>query len=156
MRNSIPKSAAEYFGQAGDLFRTCLQMQPDLTDAAVNLELALAREARASARIEKKVPPPTDKDTSEQEPKEGDENESSEGDKTESDDESEGEDAEEGAEGEAKPSAQSQGANALDLETQDLPLPMVEPEELFRQESEQGELRQKQRATRYKSVEKDW
>jgi hypothetical protein len=33
---------------------------------------------------------------------------------------------------------------------------MIEPEELFRQESQQSGLRQRQRATQYKPVEKDW
>ncbi|MEQ1843164.1 MAG: hypothetical protein ABL994_22400, partial [Verrucomicrobiales bacterium] len=72
-------------------------------------------------------------------------------------DKAEGEASNEPAEGEAKPINQSQeGPNALDLETQDLPPPMVEPEELFRQETEQSELRQRQRSTQYKPVEKDW
>jgi hypothetical protein len=151
-----PQAAVEYFGQAIESFRACLEMNPDFADAAFNLELALAREARAAARIAEKDKPPTDKDKAKEEPKEGDEKESAEGEKSESDDEAEGESTKEEGEGEATPTSESKGANALDLEAKDLPPPMVEPEELFRQESEQGELRQKQRSTQYKPVEKDW
>lgn len=151
-----PQSSVEYFGQAVEAFRVCLAMQPDFPDAAFNLELSLAREAQIAAEIKAKDEPPTDEDKA---PKDAEkkENEPAEGnDKAESPDDAEGESSEEPAEGEAKPTNQSEGSNAMDLESQDLPPPSIEPEELFRQETEQGDLRQKQRSTRYKAVEKDW
>ncbi|MBU6303182.1 MAG: VWA domain-containing protein [Verrucomicrobia bacterium] len=153
-----PQSAAIYFGQAINSFRACLGMHPEFGDAAFNLELALAREARAAARVAEKQKPPVDKEKAPEEPGEKEKKESAEGQKSEaeSDDEGEGEKTREEGEGEATPASESKGSNSLDLEAKDLPPPMVEPEELFRQESQQGELRQKQRSTQYKPVEKDW
>jgi Ca-activated chloride channel family protein len=155
-----PQASVVYFGHAIESFRACLEMDPGFADAAFNLELALAREARAASRIAEKEKPPTDKEKAEEEPNEEQEKEAAEGEKAESesetDDEAEGESTKEDGEGEATPTSESKGANSLDLEAKDLPPPMVEPEELFRQESEQGELRQKQRSTQYKPVEKDW
>ena len=48
------------------------------------------------------------------------------------------------------------GQNAFDLEAQDIPPPMVEPEDLLQQEQENGEARQKNKSSNYKPVEQDW
>jgi uncharacterized protein YegL len=153
-----PQAAVIYFGQAIDSFRVCLGMEADFADAAFNLELALAREARAAARLADKEKPPIDKEKAPEEPGEEKEKKEGEGQKSEdgSDDEGDEESTREEGEGEATPTSESNGSNTLDLEARDLPPPMVEPEELFRQESQQGALRQKQRSTQYKPVEKDW
>ncbi len=150
-----PQSALEYFGQAADTFRASLDMKPDLADARWNLELALVRKARVAGEIARKAEAPTDENepSGEESPED---KESAEGDEGQTSEDSEGETSEEDADGEATPTNQSEGANALDLEANDLPPPTIEPEELLQQEAEQGDLRQKQRSNRYKPVEKDW
>jgi hypothetical protein len=154
-----PLAAADAYARAVAAFRASLDLRAgSFPDTLWNLELALAREAKVTAAIARQTPPPSDENEPAPEPEDAEPRDESQeaGDKAESSEEAEGESSAENAEGEATPTSRSQGDNALDLETQDLPPPMVEPEELLAQEVEQGELRQKNRATRYKSVEKDW
>jgi tetratricopeptide (TPR) repeat protein len=152
-----PQSAREYFGQAVESFRACLAINPDFSDAAFNLELALAREARMSALIAEKDQPPTDKEKKDAPKEPGDDKQDSEkGDPSDADADREGKKSDEPPGGTPQPTNSADGPDAIDLESQDLPPPTLDPEELFRQESEQSGLRQKQRANQSKPVEKDW
>jgi hypothetical protein len=138
-------------------FRACLTINPDFSDAAFNLELALAREARMSALIAEKDQPPTDKEKKDAPKEPGDEKQDSEkGDPSDADADKEGKKSDEPADGTPQPTNAADGPDAIDLESPDLPPPTLDPEELFRQESEQSGLRQKQRVNQSKPVEKDW
>jgi hypothetical protein len=116
-----PQSAREYFGQAADCFRACLSIKPDFADAAYNLELALAREARMEAQIAEKDQPPTDKDQDKKDTSKDKKKPSDDGDPSDADADKEGKDQGEPADGNPQPSSQSDGQNAIDLESQDLP-----------------------------------
>lgn len=146
-----PQSSLTYYRQAVKAYRACLEMFPDFKDAAWNLELTLVRLNQVSRKIEEQMNQEgeeSEEQTSEQQGEEG-ESESSEED-------GEGEYEETEEEGASEPSAQSGESNSIDLDAQDIPPPMVEPEDIFQQEMENSALREKGKASKYKPVDKDW
>ncbi len=144
-----PQSSLTYYRQAARAYRACLEMFPDFENAAWNLELTLLRLERISQEVENDVTDQSD-DPGEESDESGEQNEG------ESDEENEGEMEETDEEGSSDPSAQSGDQNAMDLDAQDIPPPMVEPEDILEQEIANAEARQKGKPGKYKPVEKDW
>lgn len=139
------KTARLYYEMARDAFRACLEMEPGHKDAAWNLEVTLWRLAKAESDDESNEDAPMD----ETDPQEGDPEEGEPED-------AEGEFEESEADGDMEPSDQQSGENAMDMEAQDIPPPLLEPEDLLEQEEANAEARDKSKSGKYKAVEKDW
>ena len=142
-----PQSLAvpNYLEEATEFYRASLEAVPSFSSAAWNLEFV---SRLLNDRNDGNAP---DGDS--------DEGESEDSDSQEEGEEQEGEEGEmeeydEDAEMEA--SNQMSDEQAMNMETQDLPPPTVDPEEILEQEAENRASRQKQKATKYKAVEKDW
>lgn len=134
-----------HFKMAKEAFRTCLKMQPRHEDSAWNLEVTLW----AIADVEERQKSDQDTPVDEQDPEDGDPEESES-------DENEGEFEEAENEGEMEPSDQQMGEHSVDMETQDIPPPMLNPEDLLEQEEANAEAREKNKGGKYKAVERDW
>ena len=139
------KTARLYYQLARDAFRACLEMKPGHEDAAWNLEVTLWRLAKAESDDQNDEDAPMDE-------KDSEEGESEEGEPEDSD----GEFEESEADGDMEPSDQQSGENAMDMEAQDIPPPLLEPEDLLEQEEANAEAREKSKSGKYKAVEKDW
>ncbi|MFT5469811.1 MAG: Ca-activated chloride channel family protein [Verrucomicrobiales bacterium] len=134
-----------HFMMAKEAFRTCLQMRPGHEDTAWNLEVTLWSLADVEERQKSDEDTPVD----EKDPEEGDPEDSES-------EENEGETEEAENEGEMEPSDQQQGEHAVDMEAQDIPPPMLNPEDLLEQEEANAEAREKSKSGKYKAVERDW
>ncbi len=146
-----PQSSQTYYRQAAKAYRACLEMFPDFEDAIWNLEVTLVRLNRVSVEIENEMTQEGEASDEESSSESGEEGESEA-----SEEEGDGEYEESEEEGAADPSAQSGEQNSMDLDAQDIPPPMVEPEELLEQEIQNAESRMKGKSSKYKTVEKDW
>ncbi|MFV1993923.1 MAG: VWA domain-containing protein [Verrucomicrobiales bacterium] len=146
------EAALLYLGLSAEAFRAALDLDPENGDAAWNLELARRHERDLLEALESDREGQENKSEEVESDEEGEDGEQSEeGEEMESDEE--GEESEESGEG--KPSDYSASDLALDLENQDLPPPMTDPEDIFEEEAMNNELRQK-KGTKYQPVEKDW
>lgn len=146
-----PQSALVYYSGAIRAFRACLDLEPNHEEALWNLELSLLRKHFIMQEMEQDQ---NDQNTPE-ESEQDDSSQEGESENSEMEDE-EGEWEESDEEGASEPTDQSTGPNSMDLESQDIPPPMVDPEDLLQQEMENRQLRQKQQSSKYKAVEKDW
>jgi len=146
-----PQSSLVYYQGAIRAFRSCLDLQPDHPDALWNLELSMLRKQF----VLKELQDNEDDSQNSEESEESDQSQEGESDESETEDE-EGEWEESEEDGATDPSDQSSGPNSMDLESTDIPPPMVDPEDILQQEMENRELRQKQKSSKYKGVEKDW
>lgn len=142
-----PLSSQTYYRQSCESFRAVLDMRPSLEDARWNLELALRRLALLSRDADERDGDKEAQDESENQKKES----------KPSGEDSEEEDSEQtDEEGASEPTSQTDGQNAMNLDARDIPPPMVEPEDIFQQERDSAEARQKNAASNYRPVEKDW
>tara|TARA_R110002096_G_scaffold215310_12_gene403153 strand:- start:4938 stop:5633 length:696 start_codon:yes stop_codon:yes gene_type:complete len=146
-----PQSSLTYYRQAVKAYRACLEMFPGFRDAGWNLELTLVRLDQISRQIEDEM-----NQEGEESEEQNSEESGEEGESEASEDEGEGEYEESDEEGANEPSAQSGESNSIDLDAQDIPPPMVEPEDILQHEVENSALREKGKASKYKPVEKDW
>lgn len=142
-----PMSSQNFYRQSCASFRAALEMQPSLEDSRWNLELALRRLALMTRPDES---PENGKDPSSQSQNPNRDQEQSKKEGEEKDEQKADQDRS------AQESNQMSGQNAVDLNAQDLPPPMAEPEDIFRQERESAEVRQKTSGSRSRPVEKDW
>ena len=144
-------TAVQFFGLSAVAFRTVLDYERDHEDAAWNLELARRREKELLEALQSE----REGEDAESEESESQE-ESKDGEPGEDGEDMESEDTEESEEGdEGKPSDYSASDLALDLDSEGIPPPMVDPEDIFQEEAMNNELRQKKGA-KYQPVEKDW
>ncbi len=142
-----------YFSLSTEAFRAVLDFDAANEDAAWNLELARTREKELLDALR------SDREGESGESEDGeDQDQSEEGEPGEEGDEMEpGDEMEETEEsGEGKPSDYSAGDLSLDLENQNMPPPMVDPEDIFEEDAENNALRQKKGSSKYQAVEKDW
>lgn len=143
--------ALEFFAMSAVAYRAALDYRPGFADAAWNLELARRseRDLRDAMKSEQEGQEESSEESKSEE--EGEEGEpGDEGENAESEDMEESDDS-----GEGKPSDYSASDLALDLENEGLPPPMLDPEDIFQEESANNELRQK-KGSKYQAVEKDW
>lgn len=143
------EAAYHYYEVAAEAFRSCVRADPGYADAAWSLEVTLRHLVETAEKVENQSESDEDAPMDEGDPQDGEAEESSE-------DESEGEMEEAEGEGESEPSDQNAGENAMDMDAQDIPPPMVEPEDIFDQEAANAETREKNAGSKYKAVEKDW
>ena len=146
-----PDPVVEY-RTAARAFRAALDIDPSLKDAAWNLELARLRAEEAAMARDQTNNDQQDPSDEEQEGETSDEGESSE-----SDEDDWGEDGDEtDQEGDGTPSDYQSSQSAVDLQNQDIPPPMIDPQELLMEEREHRESREKSRGKQYQPVDKDW
>ncbi|MEM9280328.1 MAG: VWA domain-containing protein [Verrucomicrobiota bacterium] len=131
-------------------YATAVRRDEAFQDAAWNLELARLRLRELEEYIEKNMEQSDEEEGEEQSKSmtEEDSDEEGEEDFDESMDESE-------QEGEGKPSEYTADDRALNLDDRNLPPPMVDPEDIFKEQEANNEVRSKGRSG-YQSVEKDW
>ena len=142
----------EYYEASAEAFRAALDSRPGWEDAAWNHELAHLRAERTRQAMRQQANPDNPESEQESENPDADPTEGEEGDP--SDEEGEFEESEESGEGE--PSNQSSSQMAMDLENQDIPPPILDPEDIFREEAANNESREKNSGRRYTPTERDW
>lgn len=152
VRIKEPALAAEIFLRSAAAFRSRLDWDPSNSSAAIHLELARTRcrECEEEVRRAEESQEKQEQEEQGEESEEGDPSEEGE----ERDDEGEYEEGE--SEGEADSTNQSSSQTAMDMDSRDIPPPAIDPEDIFQEQAENAEAREKKGPGKYKAVERDW
>ncbi|MEM7147368.1 MAG: VWA domain-containing protein, partial [Verrucomicrobiota bacterium] len=147
--SNLLESLAAY-ARSAHAFGAAVRRDSNFEDAKWNLELARLRLRELEEHIEQNMQQSEEQESEEQSKSMTEEESDEQGDEEfdESMEESE-------QEGEGKPSEYTADDRALNMDDRNLPPPMVDPEDIFKEQEANNEVRSKSRSG-YQSVERDW